>query len=82
MVQYLIVGLVVLLATFYSAWVLMPASWRRAGAAKLAARATRSGLDAQAARELQLRLESASGCSDCSSCKGCSAAKPGNPARD
>jgi hypothetical protein len=81
MVQYLIVGLVVLLAALYSAWVLMPASWRRAGAAKLAARATCSGLDAQAARELQLRLERASGCSDCASCKGCSAVKPGAAAR-
>jgi alkylhydroperoxidase family enzyme len=82
MIQYLIVGLVVLLATFYSAWVLMPASWRRAGAAKLAARATRSGLDAHAAHELRLRLERASGCSDCASCKGCSAAKPGAATRD
>ncbi len=75
MIQYLIVGLIVVLATFYSAWVLMPASWRRAGAAKVAARATRSGLHAHAARELQLRLESASGCSDCATCKGCSPAK-------
>lgn len=81
MMQYLIVGLIVLLAAMYSAWVLMPASWRRRGAAKVAAGATRSGLDGQVARGLQLRLERAGGCSDCASCKGCPPAQPGTAAR-
>jgi hypothetical protein len=71
MTQYFIVGLIVAAALLYSAWTMMPAAWRRAGAARVAARATRSGLAAQTARELQLRLERAGGCSDCSSCKGC-----------
>jgi hypothetical protein len=78
MVQYLIVGLVVAAAVLYSAWTLMPLSWRRAGAQRLAARARRSGLDAGAASQLQSRLERAGACSECSSCKGC--AKGGDPA--
>jgi hypothetical protein len=82
MIQYLIVSLIVVAAACYSAWVLMPASWRRAGAAKLAAGAAQSGMDAKAARELQLRLERASGCSDCASCKGCAPIKPGAALRD
>jgi hypothetical protein len=76
MTQYLIVGLIVAAAMLYSAWTFMPATWRRAGAARLAARATRSGLMAQAATTLQHRLERAGGCSDCSSCKGCAKSAP------
>jgi hypothetical protein len=75
--QYLIVALIVAAAVLYSAWTLMPASWRRAGAARVADRATRSGLHARAARELQSRLERAGSCSECASCKGC--AKGGVP---
>lgn len=76
MIQYLVVGLIVAAATLYSGWILMPASWRRAGAARLARQATRSGLGEQAVRGLQSRLERASGCSECASCKGCAAVKP------
>lgn len=76
MVQYLVVGMIVAAAVLYSAWTLMPAAWRRAGAAKLAARAARSGLAPQAARELQVRLERAGTCSECASCKGCAKGAP------
>ncbi|HKB52376.1 MAG TPA: DUF6587 family protein [Ramlibacter sp.] len=71
MAQYLIVAVIVAAAVCYSCWLLMPASWRRAGAAKLAARATRSGLNAQTASRLRTRLERAGACGDCASCKGC-----------
>ena len=80
MIQSVIVALIVLAAVVYSAWLLMPASWRRAGAARLADRAARSGLAASRARELQSRLERASGCGECSSCKGCAGAA-GTPQR-
>ena len=76
MIQYLIVGLLVAAAVVYSVWSLMPGAWRRVGAAKVAAQAARTGLDPHAARELQIRLERASGCGSCDSCKGCAAAKP------
>ena len=74
MVQYLIVGLIVAAAVCYSCWLLMPASWRRAGAARLAARAARNGLNAATAARLQVRLERAGACGDCASCKGCTPA--------
>jgi hypothetical protein len=74
MTQYLLVGLIVAAAVLYSAWTFMPAAWRRACAARLAAQAARSGLAPAAATTLQLHLERAGGCSDCASCKGC--AKP------
>lgn len=79
MIQSFIVAAIVALAVLYSAWLLMPASWRRAGAARLARRAARSGLDAQRARALQERLEHASGCGECSSCKGCGPAAGTTP---
>jgi alkylhydroperoxidase family enzyme len=80
MTQYLIVGMIVAAAVLYSAWTLMPSAWRRAGAARLAARAANSGMDARTATAIQLRLERAGGCSDCASCKGC--AKGTTPPRN
>lgn len=71
MTQYLIVGMIVAAAVLYSAWTLMPSAWRRAGAARLAARAASSGMDTRTAAAIQLRLERAGGCSDCASCKAC-----------
>jgi hypothetical protein len=71
MIQSLIAGVMVIAALLYSAWVFMPAAWRRAGAARLARQAGRSGMQAQAARQLQSRLERASACGECASCKGC-----------
>ncbi|HEY0887297.1 MAG TPA: DUF6587 family protein [Ramlibacter sp.] len=79
MTQLLIAFFVVAAALAYSAWVLMPASWRRAGAARLARRAARSGLAQERARAIQVRLERAGGCGECSSCKGCASSQP--PAR-
>lgn len=79
MTQSLIAAFIVAAALAYSAWALMPASWRRAGAARLARRASRSGLAHEHARAIQARLERAGGCSECASCKGC--ASPPPPAR-
>ncbi len=79
MTQLLIVAFVVAAATAYSAWILMPASWRRAGAAALARRAARAGVARDRTLALQSRLERAGGCSDCGSCRGC-ASSPAAPA--
>lgn len=79
MTQYLIVGMIVAAAVLYSVWTLMPAGWRRAGAARVAQRAANSGMDAHKAAAIQLRLEGAGGCSDCASCKAC--AKGATPPR-
>lgn len=76
MTQLLIAAFIVAAALAYSAWILMPASWRRVGAARLARRAARSGLAQEHARAMQARLEHAGGCSECASCKGCSSAPP------
>ena len=79
MTQLLIVAFIVAAALAYSAWVLMPAAWRRAGAARLARGVARSGVAQERARALQARLERAGGCGDCASCKGC--ASPAPPSR-
>ncbi len=76
MTQFVIVALIVAAALAYSAWVLMPASWRAAGAARLARGAARSGVAPQQALALQARLERAGGCSECASCKGCASRPP------
>lgn len=76
MTELLIAAFIVVAALAYSAWVLMPASWRRAGAARLARRAARSGLAQEHARAIQARLERAGGCSECASCKGCASSPP------
>jgi alkylhydroperoxidase family enzyme len=76
MIQYLIAGLAVAIAALYSAWVFIPASWRRTAAALLARRASDSGLPAATARALQVRLERAPGCGDCDSCRACTPAVP------
>lgn len=71
MIQILIVAFIVAAAAGYAAWVLMPAAWRRAGAARLA---RRLGLAPARAQQLQARLEGASACGECASCKGCGGA--------
>ena len=76
MTQLLIAAFIVAAALAYSAWVLMPASWRRACAARLARRAARSGLAQEQALAMQARLERAGACSECASCKGCAGAPP------
>jgi hypothetical protein len=74
MLQSIIVGVIVVFAVLYCAWIFLPAGWRRHGAARLAAHASRSGLDASTARELQARLERTAACGECASCKGCAPA--------
>lgn len=76
MTQFLIVALIVAAALVYSAWVLMPAAWRRAAAAHLARRAARAGVAPRRATVLQARLEGAGGCSECASCKACASSSP------
>lgn len=76
MTQLLIAALIVAAALAYSAWILMPASWRRAGASRLARRAAHAGLAQERARAIQARLERAGGCAECASCKGCGSPPP------
>jgi hypothetical protein len=71
MVQDVIVGLIVLAAAVYSAWLLMPAGTRRAAAGRLASLARGCGLGEQQSQRLQAKLATHSSCSECASCKGC-----------
>lgn len=80
MTELLIVALAVAAAAAYSAWTFMPASWRRAGAARLVRRAAQAGLAPERSVALRTRLERAGACSDCGSCKGCASAPPAAPA--
>jgi alkylhydroperoxidase family enzyme len=79
MLQYLIVGLIVAAAVAYSAWTFLPAAWRRAGAARLAHQAHRTGLDAGKAQALRTRLERTAACGECANCKGCGPARSTGP---
>lgn len=71
MVQQLVVGLIVLVAAFYSLWTLMPGAARRKAAARLASLARRCGVGQQGSERLQAKLAAHGSCSDCDSCKGC-----------
>jgi hypothetical protein len=72
MLQHLIVAMIVLGATLYSGWALLPAGTRRSAAARLAARAAGWGLGAARARRLEQSLAASGSCSSgCDSCKGC-----------
>jgi len=75
MTQQIMVALIVALAAFYAVWRWMPASWRRAAAAKVAAGSHRAGLvDADRAQQLAASLGKTSGCGSCESCGSCSPA--------
>lgn len=77
MTQNLIVGLIVALAAVYAVWRWMPAPWRRAAAARVAAGSHKAGLvDAQRAQALAASLAKSSGCGSCDSCGSC--ATPGD----
>ncbi|MEJ7687825.1 MAG: DUF6587 family protein [Variovorax sp.] len=72
MTQEIAVGLIVALAAFYAVWRWMPAGWRRAAAARLAAGTWRAGLvDAQRAEKLAASLGKAGGCGSCDSRSSC-----------
>jgi len=76
MTQEIIVGLIVALAAIYAVWRWMPAGWRRAAAARLAAGTQRAGLvDAQRAQQLAASLAKSSGCGSCDSCGACATPK-------
>lgn len=79
MVQYLIVGLIVVAAAVYAAWLLAPAGARRAGAGVLAAMARRLGLGSQASARLETKLAQHGGCGDCKACKQCPTARRATP---
>lgn len=75
MTQQIIVALIVALAAVYAVWRWMPANWRRAAAAKVAAGSHRAGLvDADRAQQLAASLGKTSGCGSCETCGSCSAA--------
>jgi hypothetical protein len=70
--QQLIVFAIVALAAVYAAWHWMPAGWRRALAARLAAGSRRAGLvDAERADWLAASLARSAGCGSCDSCGAC-----------
>jgi hypothetical protein len=79
MLQYLIVGLIVGAALFYSVWVFLPAAVRGLAAARLARGAAHLGMTERKAQRLQSTLASAGACSECSQCKGCPTGKPQPP---
>lgn len=81
MTQYLVIAAIVLWAVLYSAWSLVPAAWRQAAAARLAAWAGRAGLGRERTRSLQATLARGGGCSACASCKGCAKPDAEPPAR-
>jgi hypothetical protein len=75
MTQQIIVALIVALAAVYAVWRWMPANWRRAAAAKVAAGSHRAGLvDADRAQQLAASLGKTSGCGSCETCGSCSTA--------
>lgn len=75
MLQTLIVTLIVLAATGYSAWKLAPAALRNALAARSGAIARASGASEQLARRIEIKAVTAAagatGCGSCGPCKGC-----------
>jgi hypothetical protein len=75
MVQSLIVALIVLAATGYSAWKLAPAALRQALAARSGSIARASGASEGLARRIEIKAvevaANASGCGNCGPCKGC-----------
>lgn len=83
MTQQIIVALIVALAALYAVWRWMPAGWRRAVAAGLAAGTQRAGLvDAERAKGLAASLGKSSGCGSCDSCGSCGTAGDAKKARE
>jgi hypothetical protein len=71
MVQTLFVGVIVLAATLYSVWILLPATVRPAFASRLAALARKFGVGKHRTEQLQQRLAKGGGCGACDGCHGC-----------
>ena len=73
--QTLIVAIIVLAATGYSAWKLAPAALRQALAARSGSIARASGASERLARRIEIKAveaaANASGCGNCGPCKGC-----------
>jgi hypothetical protein len=75
MLQDVIVVLIVLAATGYSAWKLAPAALRNALAERSGALARAGGASDKLARRIEIRAVEAAakagGCGSCGPCKGC-----------
>ena len=75
MLQTLIVALIVLAATGYSAWKLAPAALRNALAARSGSIARAGGASEKLARRIEIKAVTAAanagGCGSCGPCKGC-----------
>ncbi|MFC5607335.1 DUF6587 family protein [Variovorax soli] len=80
--QEIIVALIVASAVLYLAWRWMPASWRRALAARLAAGGQRAGLvNEEGAQKLASSLAKSSGCGACDSCSPACASGGGDKSK-
>jgi hypothetical protein len=75
MLQTILVAMIVLGASGYSAWKLAPAAWRDKLAARSGTIARASGASPALARRIEIKAVSAAakagGCGSCGPCKGC-----------
>jgi hypothetical protein len=75
MLQTILVAMIVLGASGYSAWKLAPAAWRNKLAAQAGTIARASGASPKLARRIEIKAVSAAanagGCGNCGPCKGC-----------
>jgi hypothetical protein len=69
--QHLLVFVIVATAAAYALLKFMPASARKAVAARVASWAARSGLSDVFARRVEAKLASGGACGSCDSCKAC-----------
>jgi hypothetical protein len=81
MLQDLVVTLIVLVATGYSAWKLAPAALRNALAARTGTIARATGAPDKLARRIEIKAVEAAaragGCGSCGPCKGCAVGQAG-----
>ncbi len=75
MLQTILVALIVLGASAYSAWKLAPAAWRNRLAANSGRVARATGASPRLARRIEIKAvaaaANATGCGNCGPCKGC-----------
>ena len=86
MLQDLVVALIVLAATGYSAWKLAPAAMRNALASRSGAIARAGGASDKLARRIEIKAVEAAakagGCGSCGPCKGCAVGQQGAEGED
>ena len=75
MLQTILVAMIVLGASGYSAWKLAPAAWRNRLAAQSGTIARATGASPTLARRIEIKAVNAAanagGCGNCGPCKGC-----------